>query len=104
MEIKKVNCLLVLVCLFLFTISGFSSPNQDTISYPKKLPETTIREMVDAGKGLVKETKELGQAMISGVKDDGGVVATVKRHQKFYGSIFIFGFLTFIWLKTRDKC
>lgn len=93
---------MVVVCLCL-TSSGFSGEIQDSTSYPPKQPETSLKEMVDACKGLAKETKELGQAMIRGVKEDGGVVATIKRHKKFYGGIFVFGLLTMIWLKTRDK-
>jgi hypothetical protein len=103
MEIKKVNCLMVLVCLFLSTISGFSAVNQEEITYPPKPPETTMKEMVDAGKGLVRETKELGGAMIDGVKDDGGIIATIKHHKKFYGSIFIFFVLFLCWLRGRTK-
>jgi len=98
----RVFYLMVVVCLCL-TSAGFSSEIQDSISYPPKLPETTIKEMVEAGKGLAKETKELGQAMVTGVKEDGGVVATIRKHKKFYGGIFVFGVLTLIWLKTRDK-
>lgn len=93
---------MVVVCICLSSF-GFSVNNQDTISYPSKQPETSLKEMVDAGKGLAKETKELGQAMINGVKEDGGIIATVKKHKKFYGGIFVFGLLYLVWLKTRDK-
>jgi len=76
---------------------------QDSTSYPPKLPKTKISDIVNAANGLAKETTELGQAMITGVKEDGGVIATLKKHKKFYGGIFVFGILTIIWLKTRDK-
>jgi hypothetical protein len=102
MRTLQVICLMVVVC-FCPTSAGFSSTIQDSISYPSKPPETTIKEMVDAGKGLAKETTELGKAMVNGVKEDGGVVATIRKHKKFYGGIFVFGLLTLIWLKTRDK-
>lgn len=93
---------MVVVCLCL-TLDGFSMEGQDSTSYPPKPPETTIKEMVDAGKGLAKETKELGQALINGVKEDGGIISTVKKHKKFYGGIFVFGLLYLVWLRTRDK-
>ena len=93
---------MAVVCICVFAASGLSVNIQDTISYPPKPPETTTKNMVDAGKGLVSETKELGTAIIQGVKDDGGIITTVKKHKKFYGSIFIFGLLTLIWLKNRN--
>lgn len=102
MRAFRVIYLMVVVCLCL-TLDGFSMEIMDSTSYPPKLPETTLKELVDAGKGLAKETKELGQAMINGVKDDGGIIATVKKHKKFYGGIFVFGLLYLVWLKTRDK-
>jgi len=92
---------MAMVCICVLAASGLSVNNQDTISYPPKPPETTTKEMVDAGKGLVRETKELGKAMLNGVIDDGGIINTLKKHKKFYGSIFIFGVLTLIWLKNR---
>ena len=101
MRAFRVICLMVVVCLCL-TPDGFSSEILDSTCYPPKLPETTLPEMVDAGKGLAKETKELGQAMINGVKDDGGIIAAFKKHKKFYGGIFVFGMLYLVWLKTRD--
>ena len=91
------------VCLCAITCSGFSVNAQDSISYPPRQKETTTKEMVDAGKGLIKETTELGKAMVNGVRDDGGISATIKHHKKFYGSIFIFGVLSLIWLKNRTK-
>ncbi|MCX6244685.1 MAG: hypothetical protein NTU98_08270 [Bacteroidetes bacterium] len=102
MRTPKVICLMVLVCICLSS-SGFPSTIQDTISYPPKPPETTTEEMVNAGKGLVKETTELSKAMIIGVKEDGGIVATIRKHTKFYGSIAIFGILTLLWLKNRRR-
>ena len=94
---------MIVVCLCLIPSSGFSVNNQDTISYPPKPPETTLKEMGDAAKGLAKETTELGKAMVNGVKEEGGVIATAQRHKKFYGGIFVFGLLYLVWLKTRDK-
>lgn len=92
--------MLLIALLLIACTSGYCD---EEISYPPKPPETTIKEMVDAGKGLAKETKELSKAMINGVKEDGGVIATVKKHKKFYGGIFVFGLLYLVWLKTRDK-
>ena len=102
MRTRLVICLMAEVCICVFVASGLSVNNQDTISYPPKPPETTTMEMVNAGKGLVNETTELGTAIVKGVKDDGGIIATIKKHKKFYGSIFIFGLLTLIWLKNRN--
>jgi len=93
---------MVVVCLCLIS-AGFSDEIQDSLSYPPPPEKTSTRELVDAAEGLAKETKELEQAMIRGVEEDGGVVATIKKHKKFYGGIFIFGVLTLIWLRIRDK-
>ena len=101
MRTRLVICLMAVVRICVFAASGLSVNNQDTISYPPKPPETTTMEMVNAGKGLVKETNELGTAIVQGVKDDGGIIATVKKHKKFYSGIFIFGLLTLIWMKNR---
>jgi hypothetical protein len=90
----------------LTSILGFGNvlvDSNEEITYPPKPPQTTTKEMVNAGKGLVKESKELGLMIVQGGKDDGSIIATVKKHKKFYGSIFIFTVLTLIWLRNRSK-
>jgi len=76
---------------------------QEEITYPPKPPKTTTKDMVDAGKGLVRETKELGTAIVKGAKEDGGIIATIKKHKKFYGSFSIFFFLSMLFLRNRRK-
>jgi len=102
---KKIWVILILIVVSVCGLndSAFPVTTEDSITYPPKPPETTVKEMVDAGKGLVKETTELGKAMVNGVKEDGGITATLKKHKKFYGSIFIFFVLYLLWLKNRSK-
>ena len=95
--------ILVVVSVCGLKDSAFSMTTVDTITYPPKPPETSMEDVVAAGESVVKESTELGNAMAQGVKDDGGIIATVKKHKKFYGGIFVFSVLTLIWLKTRDK-
>jgi len=94
---------MVMVCIFVCGDSAYSMTPVDSVSYPIKPPETSLEDVVAAGKGVVKESTELGSAIAQGLIDDGGIMATIKHHKKFYGTIAIFGFLTLIWLKTRDK-
>ena len=75
--------------------------NNDEVTYPPKPPETSMEEVVAAGEGVVKESTELGTAVVKGVKDDGGIIATIKHHKKFYGSIFIFFVLLMCWFGGR---
>ena len=103
MRARIIFCLMVLVCILASADSAYSVTPIDSVSYPIKPPETSEQDVVDAWRGVVKESTELGTAMAQGVIDDGGIVATIKHHKKFYGAIAIFGFLTLIWLKTRDK-
>ena len=84
---------MVMVCILVSADSAYSITRVDSVSYPPKPKETTEQDVVDAGEGVVKESTELGSAMAQGVIDDGGIVATVKHHKKFYGAIAIFGFL-----------
>ena len=93
MRAQIIFCLMVLVCVLVIGDSAYCMTPTDTISYPPKPPETSLEDVVAAGKGVVKESTELGSAMAQGVIYDGGIIATAKRHKKFYGSIAIFGFL-----------
>ena len=93
MRAQIIICLMVMVCILASGDSAFSIPVVDSVSYPIKPPETSEQDVVDAWRGVVKESTELGTAMAQGVIDDGGIVATIKHHKKFYGAIAIFGFL-----------
>ena len=93
MRARIIICLILLVCIFASGESAFCVTPVDSISYPQKPPETSLEEVVAAGKSVVKESTELGSAVVKGVKDEGGIIATIKHHKKFYGAIAIFGFL-----------
>ncbi|MFZ4462500.1 MAG: hypothetical protein ACOYN5_01535 [Bacteroidales bacterium] len=93
MRAQIIICLMVLVCVLAIGDSAYSITPVDSVSYPIKPPETSLEDVVAAGKGVLKESTELGTAMAQGVIDDGGIVATIKHHKKFYGTIAIFSFL-----------
>ena len=98
--IARMKKMIFITMMLISSTAGFSS---EEITFPPKPPETTTKEMVNAGKGLVRETKELGTAIVKGVKDDGGIIATLRKHKKFYGSIFIFFILSMLFLRNRSK-
>jgi len=94
--------LMIMVCTLASGDSVYSIPSIDSISYPAQPVETSEQDVVNAWRGLVTNTADLGTSMAQGVIDDGGIIATTKKHKKFYGAIAIFGFLTFLWLRNRS--
>ena len=84
---------MVMVCILVSADSAYSITRVDSVSYPPKPKETSEQQLIDAWNNVGKESNELGSAMARGVIDDGGIVATIKHHKKFYGAIAIFGFL-----------
>jgi hypothetical protein len=93
---------MILVCILANGEYAFSIPVVDSVSYPPKPKETSEQQLINAWNNVGKESNELGSAIAQGVIDDGGIVATIKHHKKFYGAIAIFGFLTLLWLKNRN--
>lgn len=90
-----------LVCGFGASALGMDT-KQEEITYPQKQNPTEIKEIVANFDSLASNVKDLGGTMVGDIKKQG-LKKSVVTHQKFYGSIFVFGLLFIIWLKTRDR-
>jgi len=81
--------------------SAFCMTPEEEISYPPK-QSTSLKDVSNAYDSLTASVKDLTGAITSDIKKQG-VKKSVHTHIKFYGSIFIFGVLSLIWLKNRTK-
>ena len=97
---------LIVICLItVLTICGvkdsvFSMNPPEEITYPPKPKLTEFKDVNNAFDSLKASVKDLAGAVVGDIKKQG-INKSVHDHSKFYGSIFIFGVLTLIWLKNR---
>ena len=82
--------------------SVLSMTTEEEITYPPKQPTTSIKDVSNAYDSLTASIKDLSGTITSDIKKQG-VKKSVHTHIKFYGSIFIFGVLSLIWLRNRTK-
>ena len=82
--------------------SAFCMTPEDEINYPPKQPSRSLKDVSNAYDSLTASVKDLTGAITYDIKKQG-VKKSVHTHIKFYGSIFIFGVLSLIWLKNRTK-
>jgi hypothetical protein len=99
----------LLLCMLLAGLAcGFCTSalamdlKEEEITYPPKQKSTEVKDIVANFDSLTSNVKDLGGAMVGDIKKQG-LKKSVVTHQKYYGSIFVFGLLFIIWLKTRDR-
>ena len=91
----------VMTMMLMFgAIIGYGS---EEISYPPKQQESQEETIESAWNGLITEVSELGTMIVSSVIKEGGVIPSVKKHIRFYGSIGLFCILFFVWNRHRDR-
>ena len=98
----------LLLCVF--TIVSFNTSagssiavrSNEEISYPPKQPSVEIRDISRGLDTLEFEVKDLTEMIATDIRKRG-VIRSVQAHQKFYGSILVFGLLTLLWLKNRNN-
>ena len=98
---------LIIGIMVIFSVSGmkgsaFCITPENEITYPPKQTSTSIKDVSNAYDSLTASVKDLTGAITSDIKKQG-VNKSVSTHIKFYGSIFIFGVLSLIWLRSRTK-
>jgi hypothetical protein len=96
---KKDYLFLSLCCL----ISFFQfAAHGDNITYPPAPSPTAAHEITDAWDSLTSSTLALHDQISSSINKEG-IVGSVRRHQRFYLSIAVFGLLSLIWLRNRKR-
>ena len=94
--------IMVIVSVVGMKDSAFCMRPEEEITYPPKQPSTSLKDVSNAYDSLTASVKDLTGAITSDIKKQG-VKKSVHTHIKFYGSIFIFGVLSLIWLRNRTK-
>ncbi len=103
MRARLLICVLLIALVCGFEASAFGMvTKEEEITYPPKQKPTEIKDIVASFDSLTASVKDLAEAVVGDIKKQG-LKKSVVTHQKFYGTIFVFGFLYFIWSRTRDR-
>lgn len=103
MGARLILCVLMISLVCGFRASSFAlDTKEEEITYPPKPKHIEVKEIVADFDSLTSSVKDLSGAVVGDIKKQG-LKKSVETHEKFYGYIFVFGFLYLIWSITRDR-
>jgi hypothetical protein len=91
-----------LLGIILILLTTVADGGNEEITYPPRPKTTEIREIQENLDSLVWNVHDLGGAMVKDFKKNG-LISSLYIHRKFYGAIFLYATLFFLWKRNRKR-